>query len=38
VKIVAHVRDDKFAVVEAEVEVSEIGEDGDDLIEVTESS
>lgn len=36
VEVVAHVRDKEFAVVEAEVEVAEVGEHGDDLVEVTE--
>jgi hypothetical protein len=38
VKVVAHVGDEEVAVVEAEVEVAEVGEDGYDLVKMAEGS
>jgi hypothetical protein len=35
-EVVPHVVDEEISVVESEVEVAEIGEDGDDLVEVAE--
>lgn len=36
VEVVTHVADEKFAIVQAEVEVAEVGEDCNDLVELAE--